>query len=104
MALNTAPQLNADLSRKANLSVETDSMPAEIFSIAYFLANWAFIVVFTFVFMRGWAQKPQVEQGHHTWWLMTFQVELTFSLQRNYLCNQLCAHEGRKQLILPPTY
>ncbi|CAK8988460.1 unnamed protein product [Durusdinium trenchii] len=24
-----------------------------IFSIAYFLANWAFIVVFTFVFMRG---------------------------------------------------
>lgn len=26
---------------------------AEIFSIAYFLANWAFIVVFTFVFTRG---------------------------------------------------
>ena len=26
---------------------------AKIFSIAYFLANWAFIAVFTFVFTRG---------------------------------------------------
>ena len=46
---------------------------SEIFSIAYFLANWAFIIVFIFVFARG---SPQ--WGRDWWDLSTGQALMIF--------------------------